>query len=99
MRRTADKFNCFREGRIHVKSQMCKTCIFRPNGFHLEPGRLETMVSGAIKNKSAIVCHSTLKELKGKDNAVCRGFFDRYKTPPLVLAGAMGLIEFDGDKP
>jgi hypothetical protein len=57
---------------------------------HLNPGRLAEMVSDAKANESAIICHSTL----GKDNAVCRGFFDRHPTQPLQIASRLGFVEF-----
>jgi len=82
--------NAFRNGTVHVCSAMCSTCIFRPgNLMHLKPGRVREMVDGATKEDSAIICHSTLEG----DNAVCRGFYDRYRTTPLVLAKALGVVE------
>lgn len=86
-------FNVFRNGKVHVKTEMCKTCIFRLNGFHLDPGRLESMVRESLKVESAIVCHDTLKECGSKLQAVCRGFFNKYKTKPLRVAESMGRIE------
>jgi len=61
---------------------------------HLEPGRLADMVTEARANASAIICHSTLYQ-DGVDNAVCRGFYDRYRTQPLQIADRLGLIAFD----
>lgn len=84
------KGNSYRSGKVHVCESMCSTCIFRPgNLMDLSPGRVQGMVSSAVKNDTAIICHSTLDG----DNAVCRGFFDRHKTQPLQMAERMGLIE------
>lgn len=86
----------FRDGRIHVCAEMCKTCVFRPgNRMHLDGGRLKGMVDASLENDSAIVCHSTLNGA----HAVCRGFFDRHQTTPLQLAEHMDMLAFvDPDK-
>lgn len=81
----------FRNGRVHVCRSMCKTCIFRPgNLMQLRPGRKDQMVRNATRAESAIICHSTLES----EQAVCRGFFDAHKTPPLLIAECMGVLEF-----
>jgi hypothetical protein len=85
------EFNVYRNGKIHVCRKMCQSCIFRSgNVFHLEPGRRDEMVAGALAEETAIICHSTLDG----DNAVCRGFFDRHQTQPLQVAGRPGCLEF-----
>jgi hypothetical protein len=56
----------------------------------LELGRVKDMVKQAMKKVSCIPCHETLSG----DGAVCRGFFDRYKTQPLQIAERLGFIEF-----
>lgn len=85
--------NSFRDGRIHVVAERCASCIFRPgNPMHLRPGAVKEVVDEALADDSAIICHSTLD---GDENAVCRGFFDRYDTTPLRLAQALGVVEFD----
>jgi len=89
-RRRKQKFNVYRNGKIHVCKVQCETCIYRPgNKFHLEPGRLKQMTQDSLKKDTAVICHDTL----GGDNAVCRGFFDRFKTTPLQLAERLGVIE------
>lgn len=85
--------NAFRDGKVYVCAHLCKTCVFRPgNLMHLEPGRVEAMSVDAIRNDSAIICHSTLD---GEAQAVCRGFFDKHSnsTIPLRLARVMGNIK------
>jgi hypothetical protein len=82
--------NAYRNGRVHVKRSMCRTCIFRPgNLMQLRPGRVRQMVSEARANESAIICHTTLDG----PNAVCRGFFDRFATAPLQIAERLGYLE------
>lgn len=83
--------NTYRDGKIHVCRSRCKTCIFRPgNLMKLQEGRVEGMVEEAKAEETAIVCHSTLDG----DNAVCRGFFDKYPTQPLQVAERLNLIEY-----
>lgn len=82
--------NCFRDGRVHVLSDLCATCIFRPgNLMQLKSGRVREMVDAATRRESTIVCHATLGTGK---NAVCRGFFDRFPTQPLQIAERLGLL-------
>ena len=87
--------NVYRDGRVHVMAEMCDTCIFRPgNAMHLARGVLHALVRDALDADSAIVCHQTLYpgEEHNAGNAVCRGFFDRYATPPLTLARELGVL-------
>lgn len=68
----------FANGKVHVLSEKCKTCIFRPgNPMSLQPGRVKGMVDSAKANDSAITCHSTLYD-EEQQQAVCRGFYDAY---------------------
>jgi hypothetical protein len=87
--------NVFRDGKVHVMKEMCKTCVFRPgNLMQLEPGRLAGMVNDAVEDASTIVCHSTLYLHGPPEHAGCKGFFDRHATAPLQIAQHMGLIEW-----
>lgn len=88
----------YRDGKIHVLSERCSTCVFRPgNLMGLAPGRLTGMVKESIAEESAIICHQTLPygfyDVPGQ--AVCRGFFDRHgdKVASLRLAQGLGLME------
>ena len=81
----------FFDGKVHVLTEKCPTCIFRPgNLMRLQPGRVQGMVKQAMKKESCIPCHETLSG----DGAVCRGFFDRYKTQPLQIAERLKFIKF-----
>lgn len=69
-------------------SRMCDTCVFRPgNLMHLQQGRLRDLVEQAREAESYIVCHSTLPGVapEGVQPAVCRGFFDRYRSQSLQI--------------
>lgn len=81
----------FYDGKIHVLSEKCRTCIFRPgNLMDLSTGRVKQMVRDATRNESSITCHQTLSI----EGAVCRGFFDAHKTQPLRMAERLGCIEY-----
>ena len=83
------RHNVYRDGRVHVQADLCSTCVFRPgNLMSLKAGRVRDMVDEAREGDSAIVCHQTLEG----DNSVCRGFFDRWATPPLQLAERLDMI-------
>lgn len=84
--------NAYRDGRVHVLSERCPTCVFRPgNKMSLSPGRLRDLIEQNRSNDSALTCHETLEI----DNAICRGFFDlEPKTTPLQLAERIGIITF-----
>ena len=85
----------YRDGRVHVLSGLCGTCVFRPgNLMRLRPGRLRQMVAESIAGESAITCHSTL----GTDTpAICRGYWNRYaeRVWTLRLARAWDLVTYD----
>lgn len=82
--------NPFRNGRLHVLRRRCDSCIFRPGGFHMSPERRDQMVAAAIKNNSAIFCHETLDGAQ----AICHGFWQKYKTQPFQVAERLQMIEF-----
>ncbi len=87
------KNNTFDGQFIHVLSERCKTCIFRPgNLMHLPPGRVSEMCDEAQENNGAIICHSTLDK---EQQAVCKGFFDRHPTIPLQVAVRLDRIKYD----
>lgn len=91
------KHEVYREGFVHVLSEMCSTCVFRPgNLMFLQPGRLRGMVDEAKANQSVIPCHSTIY-LQDVRPAVCRGYFDRHveDVVGLFMAQRLGLIAED----
>lgn len=82
------KFNAFRDERVHVCEHMCKTCIYLPTA---TVG--EEIKEQAVTDNNAVICHNTLPPYKKQ--AVCYGFWVKDRTPLLHLAEAMGLIKFD----
>jgi hypothetical protein len=92
------RHDIYRDGMIHVVSEKCSTCIFRPkNLMHLKPGRVKEMVDAARDDESgSIVCHQTI-DGQTDHNAVCRGWFDGYseQSPTWRLAHYLGVIEYD----
>lgn len=85
----------YHSDRVHVMSEMCSTCVFRPgNLMHLNPGRLKDMVDTSIEDGAGITCHKTIHGGHTQE-AVCRGFLDKYaqRVPAFRLAAAMNMIE------
>lgn len=91
----------FREGRVHVMSEQCATCVFRPgNLMRLAPGRLRGMIDDCLKEDTIIPCHSTLYGA-ADHQAVCRGLYDRHAGDilPLRLAQAFGIVAWQDPPP
>jgi hypothetical protein len=87
-----------REDGVHVLSDMCETCVFRPgNLMGLPPGRLKGMIEGAKSDASCIPCHSTIRR-DDVQPAICHGFWIRYARDiiSLRLAVFLNVIVFDG---
>lgn len=85
----------YSRGKIHVMSEMCSTCVFRPgNLMHLQPGRLKELVDVNVGEGAALTCHKTTFGQSDQE-AVCRGYYDSQKdrVPALQLAQAMDIIE------
>ena len=58
---------------VRVCDRLCTTCIFRPgNLMNLEPGRVTSLVKGAIEAESHITCHQTLGT---NEPAMCAGYY------------------------
>lgn len=89
----------YRDGKVHVLSEKCSSCIFRSVNdgriMGLHPGRVGGMVTEARANESVIPCHQTIYE-QDVAPAVCRGYYDNSaeRVAPLRLAAAMGVLEF-----
>lgn len=85
----------YSDGKVHVMSEKCDTCIFRPgNLMMLASGRVKQMVDGSISEGAGITCHKTIHGQRDQE-ATCRGFFDSYKDQVFAfrLAEKLGLIE------
>lgn len=90
--------NVFDGEQLHVMSARCATCIFRPgNLMQLVEGRVEQMEAEALANNGAIPCHETTYGQR-RQEAVCRGFFDRAKAaghPLMQMAERLDVVVFD----
>lgn len=87
----------YRDGKVHVMSERCSTCVFRPgNLMHLQPGRLKDLVETNLANDTAFACHQTIYGSDERGEAICRGYFDAHQTDvtPLRFAVALGVIEY-----
>lgn len=84
----------FHDGKVHVMPEKCSTCVFKGNLMHLQPGRIKDLVQTNLERDTAFACHQTLYGQREQE-AICRGYFDRYKeeVTPLRFAVAMDVIE------
>lgn len=85
----------YRDGKVHVLSAECATCIFRPATRPVDGARVAGMVRDTMDEPGAtVVCHSTLYQDDVR-HAICRGWYDRLgdRDPILRMAVAMGVIE------
>lgn len=90
--------NVFRDGKVHVLSEECATCIFRPATRPVEGKRVAGMVRDTMDEPGAtVVCHTTLYgDLdKEPEHAICRGWYDRLsdRDPIIQLAKSMDIVE------
>lgn len=88
--------NTYRNGKVHVLSRECETCIFKPKSRPVDGARVAGMVRDTIAEDGATVtCHSTLYTGEEEEHAICRGWWDRlaHRDPILRLAVAMDIIE------
>lgn len=86
------KFNIFRDGKVHVMSEECATCIFKPHERPVRGGRVAEMVKDTMDDDgSTVVCHHTLYGSRGRKHAICRGWFDRLGDRDNVIRMAVGM--------
>lgn len=95
------KTDVYRDGKIHVRTTMCDTCIFRPgNLMQLTSGRRDQMVSDCVEQQGTIPCHENLSHGgRPKGEAVCAGFYREHKDDIdlLQLAERLDMIERQDD--
>jgi hypothetical protein len=86
-------------GKTRLLSRQCATCILRPgNPFAatMRPGRMRQFLTQA-QESGFVVCHSTIHGIyPDAKPAVCRGFYDRFKTTTLHLIERLwGFVEVE----
>lgn len=81
-------------GQVRLCARECDTCIFKPDSpFRTGPGKLQDgrfkqLVQEARDEESYVTCHSTLTG--DTEPAICRGFYDRFKTKTIRAAAVIG---------
>jgi hypothetical protein len=78
-------------GLSRLLSERCPTCILRAGDpMHLGPDRTAAFVRHVLDADSYVVCHDTLTygDFPGYGPAICRGFFDAYRTRDLLILRA-----------
>lgn len=94
---SGERHNIYRDGEVHVLSEKCATCIFRPHERPVDGARVAGMVRDTMDTEGAtVVCHKTIYT-EGIDNAICRGWWDRFadRDNTLRLAQAIGIVVED----
>jgi hypothetical protein len=75
-------------GLSRLLSERCATCILRPGDpMHLGPERTAAFIRQVLAKRSYVVCHDTLTygDFPDYGPAICRGFFDAYRTRSAAL--------------
>jgi hypothetical protein len=75
-------------GLSRMLSEKCGTCILRPGDpMHLGPERTAAFIRQVLDAGSYVVCHDTLTygDFPGYGPAICRGFFDSYRSRSRAL--------------
>lgn len=88
--------NVFRDGKVHILSEECATCIFKPATRPVDGARVAGLVRDTMnEDGSTVVCHSTLYKDGERKHAVCRGWYDRLggRDGLLQVAERLGIIE------
>ena len=91
-----ERHNIYREGKVHVLSELCSSCIFRPHERPVSGARVAGMVRATMDTDGAtVVCHKTLYREGPDENAICRGWYDRLGDRDSLLQAAerMGIIK------
>lgn len=92
----------YRNGKVHVMSEQCSTCVFRPgNLMHLSPGRLKGMAEHVQETGVPFACHQTLSYASAEyqahydGEALCAGAVENYGDQSVVMrmAHAHNVIE------
>ena len=89
--------NVYRDGKVHVLSEECGTCIFKPKTRPVDGARVAGLVRETKDEDGAtVICHSTLYRGEPEAHAVCRGWWDRFadQDGTLRLAAALDVIEY-----
>jgi hypothetical protein len=87
--------NTYRDGKIHVLSEKCATCIFRPKERFVEGRTVADLVRETKDDPGATVtCHDTL-HARPQADAICRGWWDNlaHLDPLLMMAQDFGIVE------
>ena len=87
--------NIYREGKVHVLSELCSSCIFKPHERPVDGARVAEMVRDTMDTDGAtVVCHKTLYR-EVDEHAICRGWLDRFgeRDSLLQVAERMGIIK------
>ena len=95
MEEEKERHNVYRDGKVHVLSELCSSCIFKPHERPVDGARVAGMVRDTMDTDGAtVVCHKTLYR-EVDEHAICRGWLDRFGGRDSLLQAAerMGIIK------
>ena len=95
------------DGQPQLLATQCSTCVFRAgNLMHLRPGALADIIRRNRSQGTVLICHQTLSYGAHPElgEAVCRGYYDRYREESQVIQvierlGGFALLQPPGSAP
>lgn len=75
---------------MKVCSKQCDQCLFTSNRI-VSKGRAAQLIKDTLRKDTEFECH---KGTIAGQHIVCRGWFDRYPTQNIRIAGRLGVIKY-----
>lgn len=98
---TRDGVEPYRDGKVHIMSEKCSTCVFRPGDpMNLRPGRLKELTDHVQETGVPFSCHQTLPYASKVHTehyggaALCHGAVESYgdQSIPMRMARALDAV-------
>ena len=75
---------------LHIKKSECDQCLFSKNRI-VSAKRMKEIVTGCRRKDTHFECHKGT--IDGKE-VVCYGFYSRFTSQMIRIAGRLGMIKF-----
>jgi hypothetical protein len=75
---------------LEIKKEQCDQCLFSKNRI-VNAARMKEIISSCVRNDNHFECHKGT--LDGK-NIVCAGWYSRYTSQMIRIAGRLNVIKF-----
>lgn len=80
---------------LDVLSAKCNQCLFSENRI-VRKGRVADIIKQCRKKEQYFVCHKA--SIAGRDEVMCKGFFDTQDTALIQIATRLKLVKFIEEK-